>query len=482
LELRDYIRVLRKYWILLLTCTLVGIASGAAATLVATPRYQTSTVLFVSVQAAGALSSGDLVQGSSAAQAKVRSYVLIANSPRVLEPVIEKLDLNMSAAQLAGRVTASSPENTVVIEIAVNDTDAVRAANIANAVGASFMDVVVNDLESVDNGASTLVKMQSIEPAVVPSSPYTPQTARNLLVGMLIGLVFGIGAAMLRTVLDTRIHGAHDVEAITDRPILGGISFDPDAKARPLIVHADPRNPRAESFRTLRTNLQFVNLDNGPRTFVVTSSLPGEGKTTTTANLAIALAETGARVAIIDGDLRLPRLAEYMDIEGGAGLTDVLIGRAELADVLQRWGKGQLFVLPAGRIPPNPSELLGSSAMVALLDTLNANFDYVLIDAPPLLPVTDAAILSRLTAGAIVVAAAGRTKRTELTSAFTSLEHIGSKVVGIIMTMLPTKGPDSYGYGSYGAYYGGGDQATSRRSAKKNKSKLKSGRTAESVG
>ncbi|MCU1424833.1 MAG: chromosome partitioning protein [Microbacteriaceae bacterium] len=480
MELRDYIRVLRKYWILVVTCTLVGVAGGAAATLIATPRYEASTELFVSVQGAGETSSGDLVQGSSAAQQKVRSYVLIANSPRVLDPVIEKLDLDTTAAQLASRVTASSPVNTVVIEIAVNDTDAVTAANIANAVGASFIDVVVNELESVDNGTTSLVKMQSIEPAVVPSAPYSPRTTINLLLGMLAGLAAGLGAAILRTVLDTRIHGAHDVEAITDRPILGGISFDPDAKARPLIVHADPRNPRAESFRTLRTNLQFVNLDNGPRAFVVTSSLPGEAKTTTTANLAIALAETGARVAIIDGDLRLPRLAEYMDIEGGAGLTDVLIGRAELADVLQRWGKGQLFVLPAGRIPPNPSELLGSSAMVALLDTLNANFDYVLVDAPPLLPVTDAAILSRLTAGAIVVSAAGRTKRTELTAALTSLEHIGSKVVGVIMTMLPTKGPDSYGYGSYGAYYGGAEQSPSGRAAKK--SKLKSRRAAQSVG
>jgi Mrp family chromosome partitioning ATPase len=163
----------------------------------------------------------------------------------------------------------------------------------------------------------------------------------------------------------------------------------------------------------------------------VTSSLSGEGKTTTTANLAIALAETGARVAMIDGDLRLPRLA----------------------DVLQHWGSTQLFVLPAGRVPPNPSELLGSRAMLALLDQMSSQFDYILIDAPPLLPVTDAAVLSKLTSGAIVIAAAARTRRSELASALTSLEHVGSKTLGIVVTMLPTNGPDSYGYASYTAYH-----------------------------
>jgi capsular exopolysaccharide synthesis family protein len=465
-ELQDYIRVLRKGWILVVLFTLVGVAGGAAASILATPQYEAKTDLFVSVQGVGQATSGDLVQGSSAAQQKVRSYVLIANSPRVLDPVIDELNLHMSAATLGAHVVASSPTNSVVIEIAVNDPDPVLAANIANAVGESFIDVVVNDLESVEDVSTSLVRIQTTQPAVVPSAPYAPNTALNLVFGLLIGLALGVGAAALRTILDTRIHGLHDVELVTDRPVLGGITYDPQAKSRPLIVHTDPRNPRAESFRTLRTNLQFVNLDAGPRTFVVTSSLPGEGKSTTTANLAIALSEAGARVAIVDGDLRLPRLAEYMGLEGAAGLTDVLIGRANLTDVIQRWGKAQLYVLPAGRIPPNPSELLGSRAMVSMLAVLGEQFDFVLIDAPPLLPVTDAAILSRLTAGAIVIAAAGRTKRNELDAALTSLDHIGSKVLGIVMTMLPTKGPDSYGYG---AYYGASEHEPKMKSSRKSK-------------
>jgi succinoglycan biosynthesis transport protein ExoP len=270
-----------------------------------------------------------------------------------------------------------------------------------------------------------------------------------LVLGALVGLALGIGLAVLRSVLDTRIHSLHDLEQITDKPLLGGIALDPDASSRPLIVHADPRNPRAESFRSLRTNLQFINVEGRPRSFVISSAGPGEGKSTTTANLAISLAETGAKVALIDGDLRSPKVAEYLDIEGGVGLTDVLIGRAELVDVLQKWGRGHLYVLAAGRIPPNPSELLGSAAMATVLETLTSRFDYVLIDAPPLLLVTDAAVVSKLAGGVILVAASGSTKKQEFTGAVRALEAVGSRLLGIVVTMLPTKGPDSYGYGNY---------------------------------
>jgi capsular exopolysaccharide synthesis family protein len=200
-----------------------------------------------------------------------------------------------------------------------------------------------------------------------------------------------------------------------------------------------------------------VNVDDDNRAFVVTSSIPGEGKSTTTANLALALAETGARVVLVDADLRLPRLAEYMGLEGAVGLTDVLIGRAALADVLQRWGNKDLFVLPAGQVPPNPSELLGSEAMVSLLQALNEQVDYVLLDSPPLLPVTDAAVLSSLTAGAIVVSAAGKVKKTEVAGAIRNLNQTNSKVIGIVLTMLPSKGPDAYGGTEY-SYYGGAEQ------------------------
>ena len=270
------------------------------------------------------------------------------------------------------------------------------------------------------------------------------------MLGLLVGLAIGIGTAVLRSVLDTRLHTSHDIEQVTDKPILGGISFDPDILKHRLIVQMDPRNPRAEAYRSLRTNLQFLNIEGGPRSFVITSPAPGEGKSTTTVNLAIALAETGARVVLIDGDLRLPKIDDYMGLEGGVRLTDTLIGKADLADVLQKWGRGQLYILPSGRIPPNPSELLGSKAMAVMLESLSSQFDYVLIDTPLLLLVTDAAVVSKFTSGAILVTASGRTKRNELSAAVRALENIDSRMLGVVVSMLPVKGPDSYGYEQYG--------------------------------
>ncbi len=195
---------------------------------------------------------------------------------------------------------------------------------------------------------------------------------------------------------------------VTDRTILGGIAFDADASKHPLIVQVDPRSQRAEAFRSLRTNLQFIDVANPPKSIVVTSSLPGEGKSTTTANLALSLAETGLKVVVIEGDLRRPRLLDYLGFEGSVGLTDVLVGRVEVDDVLQPFGRTGLRLLGAGPIPPNPSELLGSANMEQLVADLAERFDYVLIDAPPLLPVTDAAVLSTIVDGALVVVGAGR--------------------------------------------------------------------------
>ncbi|WP_169079412.1 polysaccharide biosynthesis tyrosine autokinase [Microcella alkalica] len=444
MELADYLRILRKRWLVILVLTLVGIAASATATLLMTPQYRATTQVFVYVPSSGTV--GELAQGGSFAQNQVRSYAEAVSTPRVLDDVVASLGLDETADELGESVTAEAPLNTVNIEIAVVRESPTEAADIANATTSSF-EAVIDDITSGQVSVSVLRE------ASVPREPISPNTNLNLALGLLIGLAVGIGLAVLMEVLDTRIRGQRDVEALTQAPIIGGIAYDPNAVKRPLIVQDDPHSPRAEAFRTLRTNLQFLDIEPGARSFVITSSVPAEGKSTTSANLAIALADSGARVVIIDGDLRRPKLAEYMGLEGAVGLTDVLIQRASLGDVLQPWGRRGLSVLPAGSVPPNPSELLGSRAMQSLVHALEQEFDVVIIDMPPLLPVTDAALVSKMTKGALVVAAAGKTDRRELEGALAALENVGARVSGIIITMLPTKGPDAYGYGRYG--YGG---------------------------
>lgn len=452
MELREYVRILHKHWILIVLITLLGLGAGAAASILATPQYQARTQLYVSVQASDD-GTGALVQGSTYARQIVTTYVSVASTSLVLDPVVEQLQLEMTAAELAEYISADSPTNQVLINISATSPDPDQAALIANAVGESLKDVVKNELEPESPGGVSPVSLRTTQQALTPESPVSPNVKINLALGLLVGLALGVGIAVLRNTLDNRIHSLHDLELVTDKPLIGSIIDDPDAKKNPLIVHLQPNSPRAESFRALRTNLQFLNVGAQNRSFVITSSGPGEGKSTTATNLAYSLAQTGAKVALIEGDLRLPKACEYLGLEGGAGLTDVLIGKAALNDVLQRWGRSQLYVLPAGRTPPNPSELLGSAEMEDLIHTLNEHFDYVIIDAPPALAVTDAAVLGSMTAGLLMVVASGSTTKNALEGALRTLETAGTKVLGVIITMMPTKGPDSYGYG-YGYGYG----------------------------
>ncbi|MGW8481863.1 polysaccharide biosynthesis tyrosine autokinase [Microbacterium sp. NPDC055903] len=475
MELSDYIRILRKNWLVIVATTLLGVAAAAGYSLTRTPLYESEAVVFVQSQTGSTVS--ELQQGSTFAQSRITTYVSLVREPIVMNPVITELGLDTSADELATKVTSTSPLNSTLIRISVQDADPVLAADIANALGASLAAAVERIDTPVGQDASP-IKLTRVRDALAPFEPVSPNVPLNLALGLLVGLALGIGVAVLRAVLDNKVRSPRDVEALTDRPLIGAIPHDPKAKERPLILQEDPLNPRSEAFRSLRTNLQFLEMDGG-HTFVITSSIPTEGKSTTTINLAIALADSGKRVALVDTDLRKPKVAEYLGIEGGTGLTDVLIGRARVADVLLPWGGRSLHVLPAGKIPPNPSELLGSERMQKLLEALGKEFDVVLCDAPPLLPVTDAAVLSRATSGAIMVVAVGRTSTHQLDGALDALETVGSKVAGVVLTMVPTKGADAYSYG-YG--YGYGEYGVYRAEpAKKQKPGKQARRQAEDV-
>ena len=443
MELKDYIRIIRKRWRIIVAATLVVLAGAALATTLSPKIYQAQTRLFVSTS--GGSDSGALLSGSNFTQQRVKSYADVITTPSVLNPVIETLKLDTTAAKLGEQIPASVPLDTVLIEVAVTSTKPAEAAQIADAVGKQFTQTV-SDLESVSTGKSSPVKVTVVSTPTVPIAPISPKPTRNLALGVVLGLLLGLGLALLRDLLDTTIKTEKDCAGVTDATVIGGIAFDSDAPKRPLIVQSDPHNPRAEAFRALRTNLQFVDIANHPRSIVFTSSVPGEGKTTTTANLAITMAAGGARVCLVEGDLRRSRLTEYMGMDGSVGLTNVLIGQAELGDVLQKFADTSVYVIGAGSVPPNPSELLGSTAMIDTLRELESRFDTVIIDSPPLLPVTDAAVLSTIAGGTVVVVGVGLVDRDQLTKSLQSLEAVNGRVLGLVVNLLPTKGADSYYY------------------------------------
>ncbi|WP_426763926.1 polysaccharide biosynthesis tyrosine autokinase [Pseudarthrobacter sp. 1G09] len=465
MDLRDYVRIIRRSWILIVGAVLAGLLAAGAASIIMKPTYTAETQLFVAIQGSGSVQ--ELQQGNTFGQARVQSYVKTVNSPIVLQPAIDSLGLEVTAEELSKHVKASTDLNTVLISISVSDGSPVQSAAIARAVAESLIKAV-DGLEKPKAGGSTPVSLSVITPATAPVSPSAPNTRMNLLFGLFAGLILGTAGAVLRSQLDTVIRGENDVRRVTAAPLLGGIAFDSDASRKPLLTQALPQSPRAESFRQLRTNLQFANISGDARTVLVTSSLPGEGKSTTATNLAIALAQAGQTVCLIDADLRRPMISEYLGLERNAGLTTALVTEAEVTDLLQQWGEDNLFVLTSGQIPPNPSELLGSSQMNQMIRHLEQMFDTVVIDAPPLLPVTDAAVLSQHVGGVVLVVGSQKLKEQELQKSLSALEMVGANIFGLVMNKLPTKGPDAYAY----SYYGNVDDAsrvssTKRRAAPK---------------
>jgi capsular exopolysaccharide synthesis family protein len=449
LELSDFFNALRRYWVIVLAATLAGLLVGGAASMLARPSYTAKTQLFVAIQSTGTAS--DLQQGNTFGQARVQSYVKTVTTPIVLQPAIDSLGLGTSAADLARQITATADVNTVLINIAVVDGSPVQAAAIAQAVSSSLIEAV-KTLESPKSGGPSPVNLSIIQPAQAPTTPSAPNTQLNLLVGLLIGIAAGVGAAALRKTFDNRLRGEPDLRAVTDAPLLGAISFNQDAMRKPLLTQAASQSPRAESFRQLRTNLQFANVTGRAKSLLVTSSLPGEGKTTTATNLAIALSQSGQTVCLVDADLRRPMVNEYLGVSRDAGLTTALLGSADVNDLLQPWGEGNLFVLASGQIPPNPSELLGSGEMKDLIKRLEEAFDVVIIDAPPLLPVTDAAVLVQHVGGVVVVVGSNSIKRNELAKSLQALELVGAKLLGVVLNRLPVKGADAYPY-AYSSYH-----------------------------
>lgn len=446
LDLRDYLRILSRNWIIIVAGALVGLLVGGLTTVLAKPTYTAETQLFVSIQNSG--SAQELQQGNSFSQARVQSYVKTVATPVVLGPAIDALGLDMSPTQLAGKIKAGSDLNTVIINISVSDNSPVQAAAIAQAVAGSLIQAV-DSLERPKTGGSSPVGLSVITPATAPPTPSAPNSKLNLLLGALLGLLLGVGLSALRTTLDNKVRGEADLRRITDAPLLGGISFDPSAVSSPLLSREDQQSPRAESFRQLRTNLQFANVSGRANTVLITSSLPGEGKTTSATNLAIALAQSGQTVCLIDADLRRPMVSEYLGLDRNAGLTTALIGRADVNDLLQPWGEHNLYVLTSGQVPPNPSELLGSDEMKGLIDRLGEAFETIVIDAPPLLPVTDAAVLSQHVGGVVLVVGSQKLTLPELEKSLNALHMVGANLLGLLLNRLPVKGPDAYSYSYY---------------------------------
>ena len=448
MDFKELLRVARRRWLTIVVFFLLALLAAGALTYSQTPQYQSKARIFIATDSSG--NSIEALQSSVYATQRVQSYAELATSRELMQRVIARLNLNLTPNQLSGKVSAAVAPNTVIIDITVTDPRADVAQQIAKAESEELT-AYLTDLETPP-GKTAPIKASVVDPASYNGSPVSPKPLLNLVVAALVGLLVGFGAAVIRDILDNTVSSAKDVEAAVDAPVLASIAYDGEVPRHPLLTEAGSHAPRAEAFRLLRTNLQFLNLDTRPRSLVITSAVPSEGKTSTAINLAIALAQTGQRILLIDGDLRRPKAASILGLERSVGLTTVLVGRSDLHESIQKHSASGIYFLASGPIPPNPTEVLQSHAAQSLFDRLNQMFDMVIIDAPPLLPVSDAAIIARDVDGAILVVRHGKTTKDQLAQARLRLTQIDANLFGVAVNMTPRRNAGGYGY-QYGYGY-----------------------------
>jgi receptor protein-tyrosine kinase len=458
-DFNELVQVVRRRWITIAAMTLLGLAAAAVYCFATTPIYQSTARVFISTD----VSDPDKAFLAGAfGQTRAASYADIANSEQLMKKVIARLDLNLTPAQLKSKISANAVGTTVIIELHAQDPDPRVAQQLAQAEATEFVTYIA-DVET-PAGASAPVKATIVDSANYDSSPVEPKTALYLIIAAILGMVIGAALALVRDLLDTTVKSPDDVNSAAPGSVLTHVAFDPNMHKAPLLTDAGRNSPRSEAFRLLRTNLQFLDLDQNPKSFVITSAVPGEGKTSTATNLAMALAQAGKRVLVVDGDLRRPSIAKLLGLETVVGLTTVLVGRSTLAETIQVHQESGIHVLSSGPIPPNPTEILQSRATRDLLHGLRDMFDAVIIDAPPLLPVADAAIMASDADGAILVVRHGRTTKEQLRLAATRLNQVNAKLYGYVVNMTPKRrrgGYDYYGYG-YGDYTSFDDVAKRR--------------------
>ncbi|MDN4597110.1 polysaccharide biosynthesis tyrosine autokinase [Leifsonia virtsii] len=435
----QFVAAFRRFWYIIAIGAFAGLIGGWGLAQIATPVYTATSSLYFSLNFGG--SANDLNQGSTYTQNQMLSFAQLAESALVLQPVIDQLNLERTPADLADSISVSTPQNTVILELSVTDSDPTEAADIANAVAATLGKQVEAIAPKSVNGSAT-VSVRTIQPAVTPQDPSSPNTRLNLVAGFVIGILLGVLVVVLRELLDTRVRSAEIASRVAGVPMLAQIQRLRRRQPGPILL-TDPLSSAAEGYRRLRSSLEFVSVDSDRLAFVVTSSIPDEGKSLISLNLALALTEGDRRVLLVDADLRRPTLAGATGLPGGSGLTSVLVGRATLADVVQTWNG--LDVVTSGPIPPNPSELLSSRAMADFIAQVSHDYDVVVFDSPPMTAVVDAAIVARAVDGALVVADRTRVSRSQLAQTMDVLEKSGVRALGLVLNRVaPAKSSSTY--------------------------------------
>jgi capsular exopolysaccharide synthesis family protein len=441
-DLTHALALLRRRWRPIAICLIAGLLGATFATSRQQKTYVSSARLFVNIPTASSVA--EQVAGVQLSSQLLASYSRIATSRAVADRIVKSLSLNESPDAIRGRVGASPDADTLLLIVSASDAEPTKAARLANAAAQAL----IAQIDELEAGKSSRVRAQVIDDAQPDFTPVTPRPKVNLLVGGFLGLVVGLAVALVIDAMDRTVKTPVQAGELFRTPLLGLAPRAKAARESALELADDQLNAVGEAYRALRTSIRFVDFERPLKSILVTSPVAGEGKTTTALNLAVAVAKGGERVILVDADLRRSSLGEVLSIEPGVGLTSVVTRRVALIDALQDW-RGLLTVLPCGALPPNPSELLGSQRMADLLRELEGMADLVVVDAPPVLPVTDAVVLATLVQGVLLVGRYGATQRSQAVEARRRLDGVTANVVGCFLNAVPPSAASGY----YDDYY-----------------------------
>lgn len=526
MELRDYLNVLRaRKWTIIQAAVIVTI-TALVVSLIQPKQYVSEARVLISERDTGAALFGTVLpEFSSQPERALQTQVQLMQLRPIAESTIRTLNLEMSPDRLLTRVEVKAVGATNIVVIRVRQTDPERAAEIANtmaeeyvawsketkreslkaaaaevevrlsqsreeilAIGRRIADSGKSDDLSAELGIATggytalaekyeqlkineqleLGSGRLVSPAVAVDDPILPDPKRDAALGLAVGLLFGVGMAFLNEYLDNTIKSNEEAEKLVKAPVLGHIPLEKFEKGetRRLTIAQRPGSAAAESYRVLRNSLDFINFEHKIKTLLVTSAAPAEGKSTVAANLAASIAQAGQKVVLLSCDFRRPTTEQFFGVPNMIGLSDVLMGAHTVKAALQRPGDEQLLVMTSGKMPPNPSELLASTKMHELIEHLEEWADWIIIDTPPVLAVSDAAAVARWADGVLIVNRANVSTREATRKAREILDKVGAHIVGCVIWGFEVGSAGGYGYG-YGNYYYGYYTESGQKTAKK---------------
>jgi succinoglycan biosynthesis transport protein ExoP len=434
MELNDVLWKVRAERRILVVGVALGLLAAAVLNWSAVRTYTSSTQLFVSVTRTTDTASA--YEGNLFSQQRIASYAEILTGTQLAQQVVDELGLPLSAQAVAAKVSVTPVPETVVLDVRVLDTSPERAQAIAASVGRQYTQAA-RVLETPEGSTTPTVAVSTIQDADFNPTPVSPDVFGNLWRGAAVGLVLALAVVVVRARLDRSVRNDDDVRDVTGTEVVGRVHEDRHAFKRGALRTSDISSTTAESYRAVGAFLRYANLEHRPQVVTLTSALAGEGKSTVAVNLALSLARSGSRVVLVDANLARPRTARYLGVAEGVGLVDVLTGAVPLGEAVQQWQDSTLAVLPAGPMPRNPSELLGSGQMRAVLKSLRGTYDFVLVDAPPVLPVADGAVLAALADGCLLVTRFGKTRREQVADTASAIQRISGRVLGVVVNRVP---------------------------------------------